>query len=883
MFFDLHWIDISIVTLYLIVCLAIGISKSTKIKTLTEYAVGTRTISTLALITAVFATRIGAGATMGEIERVYSMGLFFAATLMLSPIFWFITAKIFAGNIDKFKDCISLTDIMRKLYGGSGQWFTVFASIIDSLGSVAVQLMAIGYLFSYLFQIDTYWGVVFAGAIVCTYVAFGGAKSVVLTDIFQFIVFYAVMPIACVIAVKSSGGVETVISKLPADMISFNIEGNKFWHFVSLIIYALLPATSATFVQRFLMSRNSAQLGYSLNSIALIAFPFALILCAIGFTIRAIAPEIHSNNAFYYLITTYLPVGVVGLAISAVFAIIMSSANSWLNSGATIIANDVMRAIKPNMSDKQGLFYARVATLGITIVSIIIALVGSSIMDVLWFTDGFWFPVMLIPIAAGMFGLRTNSSTFAVSAIASILVVNITAFIQGKYGTLGISLGILTSLVTFLGYHYLFVSHSRTRGAFIYSVCKSLFKSIFNTLSFKKYFSFKANSLVENSSNYIMFCTFIIYQYIPSMFDSAISETAEFAPIIYVKISVIVFAFLLFTFENWSTKTQRNIAPLFWNLNLFYALCFTSSLMLIVNSDKTLWVINLLLSLVLLIVFLPVRQSINFFITGLIGAYLVSPIFLIQDTSISPIDFIAQSLPVAYGIIGIVLIFVVKKGLEKKHELLHTNASYVAHEAISPLSIVTMAADTFDEILKNVKVDAKKDYVKVSKKDWKFLSSISTQLASSSKSGIDRINAVLSSKSNSYHDIGCYQATDIVDDIIHEFKSAKIDLTINANFWIYGSKEGIKTVISNLVRNALKYAGEHAKISITLNKGNEIIVEDTGFGIPAKIKQEIFKSKVTSSGHGYGLSLCKQIIDDHQGTISCHSEIDKGTKFIIKL
>ncbi len=883
MFLDLHWIDISIVLIYLLLCLALGISKSNKIKTLTEYAVGSRTISTLALITAVFATRIGAGATMGEIERVYTMGFFFASTLILSPIFWFITAKIFAGNIDKFKDCISLTDIMRKLYGVPGQWLTVFASLVDSLGSVAVQLMAIGYLFNYLFGIDTFWGVIFAGAIVCTYVAFGGAKSVVLTDIFQFIVFYAAMPIACVIAVKSSGGVENVLAKLPAEMISFNIEGNKFWHFASLVIYALLPATSATFVQRFLMSRNSEQLGYSLNSIALIAFPFALILCAIGFTMKAVAPDIQSNNAFYYLVTTYLPVGVVGLAIAAVFAIIMSSANSWLNSGATIIANDVMRTFKPNMTEKQGLFYARAATVVITILSIFLAVKGASIMDVLWFTDGFWFPVMLIPIAAGMFGIRTRSTTFAFSAISSIIVVNLVALIQGKYGTLGIALGIITSLVTFFGFHHLFVAHSNSRLIFVISVMKNIAKSLISIFNVAKHFRFTNESIANSSANYIMFCTFIIYQYIPSMFDSAISESAEFAPIIYIKISVIVFAFLLFTFENWSAKTQRTIAPALWYFNLFFALCFTSSLMLICNSDKTLWVINLLLCLVLLIVFMPVRQSINFFIVGFLSAYLVSPAFMINDTTLTPIEFVAQSLPIAYGIIGIVLIFVVKKGLEKKHELLHSNASYVAHEAISPLSLVNMAANTFDELLQSAKSIKGKDYVKVGKKEWKLLASIAENLSTSSKSGIARINTILSSKNNSYTDIGCYQATDIIDDIMYEFKSAKLELNIMSNFWIYGSKEGIKTVISNLVRNAIKYAGEHATIKITLNKNNEIIVEDNGFGMPSEIKKNIFKTNVTTAGYGFGLSLCKKIIDDHQGTITCHSEIDKGTKFVIKL
>lgn len=883
MLLNLHWLDLSIVSIYLLFCLYLGYSKVNKIKTLTEYAVGSRTISTLALITAVFATKIGAGATMGEIERVYSLGLFFAVTLMISPMFWFITAKIFAGNIDKFKDCISLTDIMRKLYGNSGRWFTVFASLIDSLGSVSAQLSAIGFLFQYLLDLPMHYGIIFAGALVCAYVSFGGAKSVILTDIFQFIVFYAVMPIACVLAVKSSGGFDRIITSLPSDMLEFNLEGGNKWVFLSFLFYALLPATSATFVQRFLMSRNSHQLGYSLNSIALIAFPFALILCAVGFTIRAVAPDIQSNSAFYYLIVNYLPVGVIGLSISAVFAIIMSSANSWLNSGATIIANDVIRSFLPNMTDKQGLLYARLATIGITILSILLAIIGGSIIKILWFTDSFWFPVMLVPLAAGMFGFRSTGKTFAVSAISAIVAVNIVALIMGEYNTLSITLGILTSFVTYFGFHFFFVAHPHTKKAFFISMLRKLGKRLASLIPTQKLFTGR-NTIKVNSSNYIMFCTFVLYQYIPSMFDTALSEGLFFNAVVYVKISVILFAFLLFAFENWSAKTQKYIAPIFWHFNIFYALCFTSSLMLIVNSDKTLWVINLLLCITLLIHFLSVRTSIYYFISGFTLALISSKFFQEVHTQMIAVDIITQALPIIYGIVGIILIFVVRKGLEQKKELAETHASFIAHEAITPLAAMNISASMFNDVLRDAELSKNKKYYKLEKKNWKTLSNIAARLAETSSEGIARLNAVLNSKNNTYNDVGCYQMNDILDEILDEFSdSNRVKALSHSNFLFYGSKEGIKTVLSNLVRNALKYAGEHATVTIITNRDNEIVVEDNGFGIPPAIKKGIFKESVTTAGSGYGLMLCKKIIDDHNGSITLVSHIDQGTKFIIKL
>jgi len=63
-----------------------------------------------------------------------------------------------------------------------------------------------------------------------------------------------------------------------------------------------------------------------------------------------------------------------------------------------------------------------------------------------------------------------------------------------------------------------------------------------------------------------------------------------------------------------------------------------------------------------------------------------------------------------------------------------------------------------------------------------------------------------------------------------------------------------------------------------------ISVEDTGVGIPEKIKPKIFTPLFTTKprGQGFGLAVCKRVIEAHGGTISFESQEGKGAKFTIQ-
>jgi signal transduction histidine kinase len=114
-----------------------------------------------------------------------------------------------------------------------------------------------------------------------------------------------------------------------------------------------------------------------------------------------------------------------------------------------------------------------------------------------------------------------------------------------------------------------------------------------------------------------------------------------------------------------------------------------------------------------------------------------------------------------------------------------------------------------------------------------------------------------------------------------------------------GNKYSLIDLVVILLENAIKYSPENSKIEIiskTHKDHIKITVTDKGIGIPKIDQPHIFdrfyradlaRSKKLSEkkvgGYGLGLSIAKKIVDNHKGTISVKSELEKGSTFIIVL
>ena len=110
---------------------------------------------------------------------------------------------------------------------------------------------------------------------------------------------------------------------------------------------------------------------------------------------------------------------------------------------------------------------------------------------------------------------------------------------------------------------------------------------------------------------------------------------------------------------------------------------------------------------------------------------------------------------------------------------------------------------------------------------------------------------------------------------------------------IQGEEVSFEEALINIIGNAIKYSYPGSKISINARQVNELVlltISDTGVGIPKEelpyVLVDFFRGKSgkeIEDSHGMGLTISRQIIEAHKGTISVESKQGEGTTFYISV
>lgn len=124
----------------------------------------------------------------------------------------------------------------------------------------------------------------------------------------------------------------------------------------------------------------------------------------------------------------------------------------------------------------------------------------------------------------------------------------------------------------------------------------------------------------------------------------------------------------------------------------------------------------------------------------------------------------------------------------------------------------------------------------------------------------------------------------------YETKEIHIKNSIADNLEILGDDNMINAIFRNLISNSIKYSNRRGIITLSSEVNNgfaSILIADQGTGISEEIKHDLFKpsghttTKGTEDeeGSGFGLLLCKEMMEWHNGSISFESQAGKGTTF----
>ncbi len=227
--------------------------------------------------------------------------------------------------------------------------------------------------------------------------------------------------------------------------------------------------------------------------------------------------------------------------------------------------------------------------------------------------------------------------------------------------------------------------------------------------------------------------------------------------------------------------------------------------------------------------------------------------------------------------------------LEKDLKLEHRLTSDVAHELRTPLMAILATVEAMqdgvlpadDEHLETLASETRRlsrlvdAMLKLSR-----LENGTTELKVERTDVVYLVRSLVSSQHQLFHEKGLHLRFN--DNTAHGECQADIDPDL------------IREAIVNLMSNAMRYTDEDGWVVVSVGSGHSdaiISVRDTGIGITKEDIPQTFsrfwRSDVSrervSGGLGVGLSITKEIVDRHNGTISVDSELGKGTTFTIRV
>lgn len=229
------------------------------------------------------------------------------------------------------------------------------------------------------------------------------------------------------------------------------------------------------------------------------------------------------------------------------------------------------------------------------------------------------------------------------------------------------------------------------------------------------------------------------------------------------------------------------------------------------------------------------------------------------------------------------------ESLEKLAQARSDFLGYVSHELRTPIFTI----QGYLETLLNGAVDDEKVNRTFLNKALTHSENLNTLL--NDLIDISMIESGLMSLSFRYFNLYNFLA-DIIENSNELEKKEKVIISINdfdRNLEVYGDKEKLRQVITNLISNAVKYTLE-GKIEIIIEEKSKSVlikIQDTGLGIHEEELKRIFERFYRTDrermggipGTGLGLSIVKHILEAHKTNINVESKINEGSTFSFKL
>lgn len=427
---------LTLVILYLLVTIAIGLWAAKRVKSSADFAIAGRHLPLVMVVTTTFATWFGSETVLGIPAKFVNGGLGsvvedpFGAGLCLILVGFFFAGKLYQ------KTLLTISDYYRERYGRGVEVACSLLIMLSYLGWVSAQVTALGLVFNVLSAgaVSVSVGMVIGVVSILAYTLFGGMWSVAITDFIQMIILVVGLAVLAIFAGNMAGGADRVVS------LAVSKEMFKFWpeptfkdlaFFFAAAITMMLGSIPQQDVFQRVMSANSldaARRGPIIGGVLYILFAFVpMFLVASALVIM---PEETQQllkddpqKVLPTLVLEKMPFVMQVLFFGALLSAIKSTASATLLAPSVTFVENIWRQFRPHMGDQQELRTMRITVLvfSVFVLGYAIYMQGTPIYEMVSGAYQVTLVGAFIPLVFGLYWSKATTQGAVFSIVLGLL------------------------------------------------------------------------------------------------------------------------------------------------------------------------------------------------------------------------------------------------------------------------------------------------------------------------------------------------------------------------------------------------------------------------------------------------------------------------------
>ncbi|MEL0659769.1 transporter [Psychromonas arctica] len=440
--------NILVVGVYFLFLIAIGWMFRTFTTNTSDYFRGGGNMLWWMVGSTAFMTQFSAWTFTGAAGKAYNDGFTVAIIFIANAFGYLMNFLYFAPKFRQLR-VVTVIQAVRQRFGSKNEQVFTWTGMPNSVINAGIWLNGLAIIASGIFGVDIETTIWATGIVVLVMSVTGGSWAVIASDFMQMVIIMSVTITCAIVALNQGGGISNIIEGFEQTReVTFLVgtEVNYFSIFALWSFFIFVKQFSITNNMlnsyRYLAAKDSknarkaALLACVLMTIGpIIWFLPSWFLASTGVDLTAMYPEAGKKAADYaylYFVDEYMPVGMVGLLISAMFAATMSSMDSGLNRNSGIFVKNFYQVVlRPKATEKELVTCSKITSTVFGIIIILVALFinslkGLSLFDTMMYVGALISFPMTVPAFCGFFIRRTPDwaawATLIVGACVSYYV-----------------------------------------------------------------------------------------------------------------------------------------------------------------------------------------------------------------------------------------------------------------------------------------------------------------------------------------------------------------------------------------------------------------------------------------------------------------------------